>query len=104
MAIGLTLPYTAIEILRQRLTPACFQRAAALAEQFSPANAVEAGFLDRVVEPAELAAAARETAQALSTLDMTAHTVTKQRARASALAAIRAGIEADRAARNPVAP
>ena len=104
VAIGLTLPYTAIEILRQRLTPACFQRAAALAEQFSPANAVEAGFLDRVVEPAELAAAARQTAQALSTLDMTAHTVTKMRARASALAAIRAGIEADRAARNPVAP
>jgi hypothetical protein len=35
---------------------------------------------------------------------MTAHTATKLRARANALAAIRAGIEADRAARNPVAP
>jgi len=102
--MGRTLPETAIEILRQRLTPACFHRAAALSEQFSPANAVEAGFLDRVVDPAELAVAARETAQALSTLDMTAHTATKLRARANALAAIRAGIEADRAARNPVAP
>ena len=104
VAIGLTLPYAAIEIMRQRLTPACFTRAAALAEQFSPATAVEAGFLDRVVDPAELAAAARAKAEELSTLDMTAHAVSKRRVRAATLAALRAGIEADRAARNPVAP
>jgi len=53
VAIGLTLPRAAIEICRQRLTPAHFNRATALAEVFLPACAVEAGFLDRVVEAAE---------------------------------------------------
>jgi enoyl-CoA hydratase/carnithine racemase len=45
VAIGLTIPRAAVEILRQRLTPAHFNRAALLAEPFSPDNAVQAGFL-----------------------------------------------------------
>ena len=49
VAIGLTMPRAAVEILRQRLAPAHFNRAVMLAEPFSPANAVEAGILDRVV-------------------------------------------------------
>ena len=47
VAIGLTLPMAAIEICRQRLTPAHFSRATVLAEVFPPAGAVEAGFLDQ---------------------------------------------------------
>ena len=67
----------------------------ALAEPFAPDNAVAAGFLDRVVEPAALAAAAREVAERLATLDLAAHEQSKLRARQGALDAIRAGIEAD---------
>jgi hypothetical protein len=37
----------------QRLTPACFNRAVVLAEVFPPADAVAAGFLDRVVPAAD---------------------------------------------------
>jgi len=98
VAIGLTMPRAAVEILRQRLTPAHFNRAAVIAEPFAPGNAVEAGFLDRVVAPAELHEVARTTAVALSTLNMEAHAATKLRARQHALRAIHAGIEADAAA------
>ena len=39
VALGLRFPYAAMPILRGRLTPSAFDRAALLAEQFSPANA-----------------------------------------------------------------
>ena len=95
VAIGITLPHAAAEVLRQRLAPAYFNRAAILAESFSPDNAVEAGVLDRVVGAGELAAVARGTAEALAALDLAAHAATKLRVRQPALNAIRAGIEAD---------
>jgi enoyl-CoA hydratase len=95
VAIGMTLPRAAIEILRQRVAPAQFNRAAILAETFTPANAVEAGFLDQVVDPLEVLTTARETALALSKLDMAAHTATKQRLREQTLVAIRADLAAD---------
>jgi enoyl-CoA hydratase len=43
VVIGMILPRTAIEICRQRLTPAAFNRAALLAEVFDPQAAVGAG-------------------------------------------------------------
>jgi enoyl-CoA hydratase len=95
VAIGLTMPRAAVEICRQRLTPAHFNRAVILAEPFSPDDAVAAGFLDRVVPAPELGAAARSAAAQLATLDPAAHTATKLRARAQSLQAIRTAIEAD---------
>ncbi|MEN3356105.1 MAG: enoyl-CoA hydratase [Mycobacteriales bacterium] len=95
VAIGLTLPRVAVEIMRQRLAPAHFNRAALLAEVYPPADAVTAGFLDRVVEPAALAAAAHDAGTRLAQLNMGAHAATKLRVRAPALAAVRAGLHAD---------
>jgi enoyl-CoA hydratase len=95
VAIGITMPRAAVEILRQRLTPACFVRAVALAEVFSPDNAVEAGFLDRVVAPDEVSAVARTVAEAAATLDASVHAESKLRARKQTLDAMRAGLEAD---------
>jgi enoyl-CoA hydratase len=92
------MPRAAVEILRQRLTPAHFNRAVMIAEPFSPANAVEAGFLDRVVDTSELAPTARSLATQLVGLDMVAHKASKLRARGTTLAAVRAGIDADAAA------
>ena len=97
VAIGLTMPRSAVEILRQRLAPAYFNRAVTIAEPFSPDNAVEAGFLDRVVPAAELHDTARVIATQLSALDMAAHQGSKLRARGHALAALRAAIDADAA-------
>jgi enoyl-CoA hydratase len=95
VAIGLTMPHAAVEILRQRLAPAVFNRAVTIAEPFSPDNAVAAGFLDQVVPADELAATARALATQLTGLDMAAHAASKLRARGHTLAAVRAGIDAD---------
>ena len=95
VAIGLTMPRAAVEICRQRLAPAHFNRATAIAEVYDPGSAVAAGFLDRVVDAAELAGAARDVAAQLRTLDMDAHTATKLRARNKALTAVRMAIELD---------
>jgi len=95
VAIGITMPRAAVEICRQRLIPACLSRAVGLAEVFSPDNAVDAGFLDRVVPPAELAQAAAAVAAELTTLDLDAHAATKLRARQQTLAALREAIDND---------
>jgi enoyl-CoA hydratase len=95
VAIGLTMPHAAVEVLRQRLTPAAFNRAVTLAEPFSTDNAVEAGFLDRVVDESELRDAARTTALELCKLDLDAHAASKLRGRAGTLAALRAAIDTD---------
>jgi enoyl-CoA hydratase len=95
VAIGLTMPRAAIEICRQRLAPAEFNRAVMLAENFSPEEAVTAGFLDRIVEPDDLKETARVVAELLSGLDGQAHRSTKQRARTHLLTDLRAAIEQD---------
>jgi enoyl-CoA hydratase len=95
VAIGLPIPRTAVELCRQRLAPAHFNRAVILAEVFSPDDAVAAGFLDRVVPASELGETARSLAAQLATLDMNAHAVSKLRVRDLALKAIRVAIEAD---------
>jgi enoyl-CoA hydratase len=95
VAIGLTMPQAAIEISRQRLNPAHFNRAMINAELFSPDNAVEAGFLDRVVPADQVLDTAREKAFEMSQLDLNAHAQTKLKTRDQALKAIRAAIEAE---------
>ena len=97
VAIGITMPRFGVEICRQRLAPAHFHRAVISAEIYSPAGAVEAGFLDQVVPEDELIAAARDKATALASLNLHAHAATKLRARDKALRALREAIEADEA-------
>lgn len=93
VAIGLTLPRAAVEICRQRLTPAHFNRATVLAEVFPPAGAVEAGFLDRVAEASEFDQELATVLAGLAQLDMAAHAATKLRVRKQALEAIHEAIE-----------
>jgi enoyl-CoA hydratase len=95
VAIGLTVPRFAIEIARQRLTPAHFSRVVMTAEMFGPVEAVTAGFFDRVVPADALERSAVEAAQALSTLDMAAHAATKMRARGTVIELIRGMIDED---------
>jgi enoyl-CoA hydratase len=95
VAIGLTFPRVGIEILRQRLTPAAFNRATMLAEPFSPDDAVAAGFVDRVVAAAEVKAAARDAAIQFAALDLGAHARTKAVARRATLDAMRESIDTE---------
>jgi enoyl-CoA hydratase len=104
VAIGMVMPYAAIEICRQRLAPAHFHRAIALAEVYSPGGAVEAGFLDRAVPAGDLRQTALDIAAGLAQLDLAAHAASKLRARGAALTAIRAAIEVDDAALQTPAP
>jgi len=53
--------------------PAYFSRVVMTAEMFGPAEAVTAGFFDRVVPSDQLEKAADETAQALSKLRVAFH-------------------------------
>jgi enoyl-CoA hydratase len=97
VAIGLTLPRAAMEVLRQRLTPATFQRAALLAEVFDPAAAVPAGILDEVVTPERFDERVAEVAAALTQLDIGAQRATKGRVRAPILDAVDRALAEDRA-------
>lgn len=91
--IGLTVPWFAIELARYRLNPPHFDRAVVNAFIYSPDEAVQAGFIDRVVSASELRSSSLQVASELAELNSDAHAATKLRARASALKAIRSGIE-----------
>ena len=88
VAIGMTLPYFAIEIARRRLAPTYFDRATVLAELYAPSDAIAPGFLDRVVAPDDLLATAQGVAETLAKLDMKAHAATKLRSRRATIDAI----------------
>jgi len=82
VAIALTVPRFAIEIARNRLTPAYFNRVVTTGQMLPPAEAAAAGFVDWTVPAAELDAAAIQAAQALSKIDMAAHAAQTTRASA----------------------
>jgi enoyl-CoA hydratase len=54
---------------------------------------LQAGFLDQLVPPDQLAAAVDAAAERMEKLDAAAHAATKLRARAGAIAALRAAID-----------
>ena len=93
--IGLTVPWFAVELARQRLTPAAFDRSVVGAVMHTPEEAVQAGFLDRVVPASELRQISMQAAAELAELNPAAHAATKLRARGTALEAIRAAIESE---------
>jgi enoyl-CoA hydratase len=90
VSIGLSLPESAIAILRNRVAPSTLNRMATLAEVLTPDTAVAAGFLDRVLPAADVLAAAQAHARSLVALDRGAHATTKLRVRKSTVDAIHA--------------
>lgn len=95
VAIGMPMPWAAIEVTRHRLTKNATQRMLDLAEPIAPSEAVAAGVLDLVVAPDQLMPAAREAAERFAALNMNAHKITKERVRADMLAAIKAANDAE---------
>jgi enoyl-CoA hydratase len=92
VAIGLTVPWFAIELARHRLSPAGFARVTT-APMFDPEEAVRLGYLDRVVPAQALDAALREELARLRTLDMPSYVGTKARVNGRVLDALRAAID-----------
>lgn len=92
VAIGLTVPYFGIALAKHRLTRPSYDRCTVTGVILGPDEAREAGFLDEVVAPAEVAASARQVAERLKGVDMAAHAATKLRIREQALAELADGI------------
>lgn len=97
VAIGLTLPRAAEELLRHRLTPSAFERAALLAVDVAPADAVRDGVLDEVVASDEFDARVDEVALALCALEPVAQRTTKARVRSGVVGRVRTAISLDQA-------
>jgi enoyl-CoA hydratase len=94
--IGMTMHHVGIAIARDRLTTPAFQRAVINAEMFTPQGAIAAGFLDQVVAPDQLMATAREVAQQMKKLNMSAHKNTKLKVRKALLDTLDAAIALDK--------
>ncbi|MBI6941542.1 crotonase/enoyl-CoA hydratase family protein [Pseudomonas putida] len=86
--IGMTMHHAGIELARDRLSRAAFQRSVNNAEIFDPHGAVEAGFLDKVVSAEQLQDAALSAARELKKLNMLAHKNTKLKVRKALLDAL----------------
>jgi enoyl-CoA hydratase len=95
VAIGLAMPRVATEVMRLRLTPANFQRAAILAMTYTPEEALAAGMIDELVSSENLLDKARAAAAQFAQLDKRAHHVTKLRLREKTLSSIRRGLPLD---------
>jgi enoyl-CoA hydratase len=95
VAIGLTMPRVAAAMLRHRLNPAAYQRAVALSHYFDVDSALNAGFFDELVEPADLVSRAGVLADKYKELDPRAHRASKRRIRAALIRKIRFSVPLD---------
>ena len=68
------MPRFGMEMARWRMSPRQLTRAVTLGQLYTPAEAIEVGYLDMVVPQAELEAYAIKTAQQLSPLGKAFHT------------------------------
>ncbi|WP_328351337.1 crotonase/enoyl-CoA hydratase family protein [Mycobacterium sp. NBC_00419] len=93
VAIGMVLPYPALEVLKLRLTPSAYQQAVGLAKTFFGETAVAAGWVDDIVLPEQVIPRALEAAREFTTLTAGAHLASKLRARQATLDAMRHGID-----------
>ena len=97
VAIGITMPHTAVEVVTHRLPPHIANRALMQSEIFSPASAVETGWLDAVVAEAEVVdAAVAHASHLVATLNLEAFAATKARVCADHLVALERAVAADR--------
>ena len=92
VAIGLTLPWFAIEIARHRLPRPAFDRCTVTGVLLDPQEACAVGFLDEVVSADQLQDATLTAARQLATINAAAHAATKLRIRREVLAGIEDGI------------
>jgi len=93
VAIGMVLPYPALEVLKLRLTPSAYQQAVGLATVFFGETALAGGWIDEIDLPNMVMRRAEEAAHAFTSLNAEAHHASKMRARQTTLDAIKAGID-----------
>ena len=94
VAIGLTLPWFAIELARHKLAPQGFARIPTGA-MFPPEEAQRLGYVDQVLPATGLEAAVHAEAQRLRALDRPSFVATKARINERAIAAIRSALDSE---------
>jgi enoyl-CoA hydratase len=95
VAIGMGLPKFAVELARERLERRAFTDATMEAKVYDAQEAVEAGYLDRVVPAGDVLDLAMREARRLTELRTGAYALTKTNMRGSLIEAQLAAIEAD---------
>ena len=95
VAIKMVLPQFAVKLARERLSKRHLLRSTTMAEIYAPAEAVDAGYLDRVVDADALEATALSEAARLAELPPTAFAGTKRYLRAEVAAEMTAGLADD---------
>lgn len=96
VAIGMPVPNFAVGLTRERLSKRWFTRCVQSAELCDPQTAVDAGFLDEVVDPDAVETRAIEVAHALADhVTPAAFRITRETLRADMAADIRAELETD---------
>jgi enoyl-CoA hydratase len=95
VAIGLTVPYFAIEVIKQRIINKHRSKAVGLAHFFEVDEALEAGFLDQAVEPDQVLPEATRKAKEFLKLDLKAHKNSKLRLREPMLLSLKTAIAKD---------
>ena len=93
---GLTMPHSALAVCRYRLKSSFYDRAVNQSEVFNPDAAVDAGFLDEVVDTDQLISSAQSHIERLANLNAEAFRKTKPRMRKQVLKDLRRAIWADR--------
>lgn len=93
VAIGMTLPWFAIELARHRLTRRYFDLCTVTGTMLGPDDAREAGFLDQLCGTGDLLGEANAKADELAGIDMAAHRATKLRVREQVLSGVEEGLE-----------
>ena len=95
VAIGLTVPYFAIEVIKQRIINKHRSKAVGLAHFFEVDEALEAGFLDQAVESDQVLPEATRKAEEFLKLDLEAHKNSKLRLREPMLSSLKDAIAKD---------
>lgn len=92
VAIGIPVPDFALALVRSRVPANLLVRVATLGRMLSPAEAVEAGFLDRLADASEIDATLEAVIEELRGVNQAAHASTKRRLRAETVALIEQAI------------
>ncbi len=92
-AIGMTLPVFGHQLSQARLSKRHLTAAVIQSRMFSPEEAVDAGFLDQVVAPDEVADTCMEVARQLCALPTATYGQMKRDTREAALATIKASLK-----------
>jgi enoyl-CoA hydratase len=96
VARGLPLPELPVALARERLDPRRLQAATLLAEVYGPREAVEIGFLDRLVPGAALEEGVAREAKALAGLPTEAYAETLRTLRGSTLERLHSALRLER--------